>query len=236
MTGLEQDTLLIRELAKFVGKAPSALARDAGLADTTISRPYAGTATSRLSTTTIDKLRERYPNFPGWHGQDAALSEGRSEYRHDGEPARSPEYRVGKKAAQDDIMAIPMLEFGYGMGGTFLDTFDQPQKLEHFPRAFIRMFTNAPADQLACTYGIGDSMEPTIGDRDPILFDRSRQFIRVTDQIWVLSVGGIGMVKRVRIEGGRTVLISDNDRVPDYIVGDEELHIIGRVVAVVRRL
>lgn len=137
----------------------------------------------------------------------------------------------------DDSLAIPMLELAYGMGGTFLDGVDPGESMERFPRAFVRMFTSAPASQLCFSHGIGDSMEPTIGDRDLLLIDRSRDTIRINDQVWVLAASGIGMVKRVRVEGeGRIMLLSDNQNVPDYQVAEDELTVIGRVIAVVRRI
>lgn len=130
-----------------------------------------------------------------------------------------------------------MLELAYGMGGSFLDDNDPGATLEHFPRSFVRMFTSAPANQLAFTHGIGDSMYPTIADRDVILIDRSRDVIRINDQIWVVAASGIGMVKRVRVEGdGQVVLLSDNEHVPPYPVAQDELTVIGRVVGVFRNV
>ncbi|MEO1222122.1 MAG: S24 family peptidase, partial [Pseudomonadota bacterium] len=100
-----------------------------------------------------------------------------------------------------------------------------------------RIYTSAPADQLVFSHGIGDSMEPTIGDRDLLLIDRSRDAIRINDQIWAISSGGIGMVKRVRVESdGEVVLLSDNAAVPNQHVTADELTVIGRVVAIVKRI
>lgn len=58
----------------------------------------------------------------------------------------------------------------------------------------------------------------------------------MADRIWVLTWGGMGMVKRLRgrPDGGLT-LISDNPSVPDEIPYDGEAHVIGRVVAIVRK-
>ena len=36
--------------------------------------------------------------------------------------------------------------------------------------------------------------------------------------------------------GGKITLLSDNENVPDYDPGDDELQVIGRVIAVVRRI
>jgi phage repressor protein C with HTH and peptisase S24 domain len=79
-------------------------------------------------------------------------------------------------------------------------------------------------------------MYPTISDRDLLLIDRSNTSINMNDQIWALASGNIGMVKRVRMADGRVNLMSDNPHVSDYAAGEDELSVIGRVVAVVRRI
>jgi hypothetical protein len=222
MDGLEQDTALLRELVEYAGTHAAAVAKKANMAPSTLQRPLNGTATTRLSQRTLEKLQEAYPAFPGWaRALDAQP------------PVRRKE--VSQPIGRDSL-AIPMLELGYGMGGTFLDGIDPGEVIEHFPRAFVRMFTAAPEQLLCFSHGIGDSMYPTIGDRDVLLIDRSRDTISINDQIWVLSVGGIGMVKRVRMGGGKITLLSDNENVPDYDPGDDELQVIGRVIAVVRRI
>lgn len=129
-----------------------------------------------------------------------------------------------------------MLELGYGMGGTFLDDNHMGEQVEDFPESFIRKFTPTPAHLLAWADGIGDSMYPTISDRDLLLIDRSNTSINMNDQIWALASGNIGMVKRVRMADGRVNLMSDNPHVSDYAAGEDELSVIGRVVAVVRRI
>lgn len=225
MDGLNRDTELLHRLVAFTGLRPAALAREADVAVTTINRPFNGSATTRLSQRTLEKLQLAFPDFPGWEDALSSAHDRRLPFIH--QPAE----------VADDSLAIPMLELAYGMGGTFLDDVDPGETLQRFPRAFIRMFTNAPASQLCFSHGIGDSMEPTIGDRDILLIDRSMDTIRINDQIWVLASNGIGMVKRVRVEtGGQVKLLSDNVHVPDQSAGEDELVVIGRVIAVVRRI
>ena len=225
MEGLERDTELLHRLAEFTGLRPAAIAREADVAVTTINRPFNGSATTRLSQRTLEKLKSAFPTFSGWDDIPMAASDRRVPFVH-----------ADRSDAPTDSLAIPMLELGYGMGGTFLDGVDPGEVIEHFPRAFVRMFTSAPEKLLCFSHGIGDSMYPTIGDRDVLLIDRSRDTISINDQIWVLSVGGIGMVKRVRMGGGKVTLLSDNENVPDYDPGDDEMQVIGRVIAVVRRI
>lgn len=222
MDGLKRDTALLREIAEHFNLTPAALARQSKVAVTTINRPFNGTSTHRLSQPTLEKLKDAFPTFPGWHDYLFRELTGSIEPQ--------------KSAGRPDSLPIPMLELGYGMGGTFLDGIDPGEVIEHFPRAFVRMFTQAPANLLCFSHGIGDSMYPTIGDRDVLLIDRSRTDVTLNDQIWVMSVGGIGMVKRVRIAGGKVTLMSDNENVSDYNAGEGELTMVGRVIAVVRRV
>jgi hypothetical protein len=229
MVGVEKDAALIAALVDYAGVSLTEVAKRAKVDPETLRKPVKGIVDTRLSQRTLEKLMAAFPEFPGW-----------IEY------LRPIAGTLGHKLGRDgrfldpepvsDNLAIPMLELAYGMGGSLLEVYDVGERIEYFPRAFVRMFTYSPADQLVFSHGIGDSMEPTIGDRDLLLIDRSRNSIRMNDQIWVLASGGIGMVKRVRVDGGQTRLLSDNRRVPDYVAAEDELQIIGRVIAVVRKL
>lgn len=226
MAGLHKDAALINGLVDYTGRTVTEVARKASVDPETLRKPLNGKTENRLSQRTIEKLQSTYPGFPGW----TKLADQRSPYRHQETAIDRPVLKP------DDGLDIPMLELAYGMGGTFLDDVDPGETIQRFPRAFVRMFTNAPAEQLVFSHGIGDSMEPTIGDRDLLLIDRSRDTIRMNDQIWVLASGGIGMVKRVRIDSGEILLLSDNQNVPDQRAAEDDLTIIGRVVAIVKRI
>ena len=57
------------------------------------------------------------------------------------------------------------------------------------------------------------------------------------DGIWAFAYGEIGMIKRLRpLPNGTIEMHSDNDRVRPGTASDDEIHLIGRVVAVVKRL
>lgn len=226
MDGLEQDRKLLLELVDYTGLEGAKIARRIGVSPSTISRSLSGAATTRLSQRTLEKLRSEFPDFPRWSRALSSVTDSRTPYTH--QPLTDPE--------GSETLAIPMLELGYGMGGSFLDDVDPGEVVKQFPREFIRMYTRAPADMLCFSYGIGDSMEPTITDRDVLLIDLSRKAITLSEQIWVFSSGGIGMVKRARIIGGKVTLMSDNNNVPDYEPAEDELQVIGRVVAIVKRI
>lgn len=74
MDGLEEDTSLIRELCAYTKLRPAAIAREAGLANTTINRTHKGKATTRLSAPTMEKLKKAFPDFPGFGGDGKAAT------------------------------------------------------------------------------------------------------------------------------------------------------------------
>ncbi|MBH9537919.1 XRE family transcriptional regulator [Novosphingopyxis sp. YJ-S2-01] len=138
---------------------------------------------------------------------------------------------------RDDIIEVPMLDLAYGMGGTFLEDDDPEVRHEPFSTSFIRRYTKAGPEHIVFAEGIGDSMAPTIGTNDLVLIDQSDNHLRMADQIWAFSFGGVGMIKRLRPRpDGSVAILSDNPSVPEDRAVDDELHLIGRVVARVAKL
>lgn len=137
-------------------------------------------------------------------------------------------------AAHLDLVPIAEIDQDYGLGGTFADGHVEVQ-IHHFPRAWVESITPSPASMLTIARGKGDSMDPTIRDRDMVIIDRSRRKIDEADAIWALTVGDIGMIKRLRLRGSMVVIQSDNDRVSDETVHADEINIVGRIVFIGRR-
>ena len=226
MSGLEQDTALLKALAAFTQLPPSAIAREAGLAATTVLRSYNGTSSSRLSVPSIDKLRARFPDFPGWPAA-SKLADRRLAFR-----GKEPDHDEG-------TVLVAGIDLNFGLGSAFMDQeiVEAQARLEPFPRAWLRMITASPADQLYWTRGVGNSMEPAIGDGDVILIDRSKVGSTFGDLYWAIAYGQTGMIKRLRpMPDGSVKILSDNPNVPPELAYDGEVHIFGRVIAVVRRL
>ena len=156
----------------------------------------------------------------------------------DGDSLRDTRLPYTAPPKQDDrILEIPVIDLAYGMGGTYLDDVDPEARSEPFPLSFIRRYSKAKADDLVIADGLGDSMAPTIGSNDQMLIDRSIDTLRVADQIWAFSFGGVGMVKRLRPRPDSSIaILSDNPAVPEDRAVDDELFLIGRVVAIVRKV
>ena len=223
MDGFAEDTALIRDLVAYAGTNPAAVAKRAGVAVTTVNRPFNGSSSNRLGRAALIKLKDAFPDFPGWKGEKVG------------------ERRLPFKGApgSDDLVEVAGIDLNFGLGPAFMDNEiveHQAEKLQ-FPRAWLRQVTTSPADQLYWTRGVGDSMEPAIGDGDVILIDRSQVGSTFGDLYWALAYGHTGMIKRLRpMPDGSVKILSNNPSVPPEVAYDGELHIFGRVVAVVRRL
>ena len=145
-------------------------------------------------------------------------------------PALTPE----TIAEQLDLVPIAEIDQDYGMGGTFTGDHVELQ-VHHFPRIWVASITSSPPTLLTIARGKGDSMDPTIRDRDMVIIDRSRRKLDEADAIWALTVGDIGMIKRLRLRGSMVIIQSDNDRVSDEEVPADEVNLVGRVVFIGRR-
>lgn len=137
-------------------------------------------------------------------------------------------------AEQLDLVPIAEIDQDYGMGGTFTGDHVELQ-VHHFPRIWVASITSSPPALLTIARGKGDSMDPTIRDRDMVIIDRSRRKLDEADAIWALTVGDIGMIKRLRLRGSMVIIQSDNDRVSDEEVPADEVNLVGRVVFIGRR-
>jgi phage repressor protein C with HTH and peptisase S24 domain len=138
----------------------------------------------------------------------------------------------------DDLVEIAEIDLQYGLGATYLNNAITAEK-RRFSKEWLRNFTRAAPASLFWATGDGDSMEPTIRSGEVILIDGSQKTPRMGEGIWAVALGDFGMVKRIHYAGAdRIELLSDNVslQIPPIAVGEGELHVIGRVVAVVRRL
>lgn len=135
------------------------------------------------------------------------------------------------------VVLIQELDQAYGLGATFVDSFPVTETGRYFPSDWVRSYTKAPPDQLRFAPGKGNSMSPTIDDGDIMLIDLTEKTPNFADLIWVCTIGPMGMVKRLalRSDGGIT-LKSDNPNVRDDVAYDGELTVIGRVVAVIKKV
>lgn len=132
---------------------------------------------------------------------------------------------------------IPQLDIGYSMGGGSVFTDYAQTAMIPFPREWLRPLIGGTFGELFVARGEGDSMMPTILDGDIVIVDTAQKTIVKQDRLWCLSYGDLGMIKRVRVQpDGGALIISDNPAVENFTAYDQEVHTIGRVIWIGRRV
>ncbi|MCH2486136.1 MAG: helix-turn-helix domain-containing protein [Erythrobacter sp.] len=153
------------------------------------------------------------------------------------EDATGPVVLPLPEKAPEGTVEIAEIDLAFGMGGTFLDDTAVNERLQPFPRDWLELYTDTNPENLFFARGRGDSMMPTIADGDIVLIDRSQRQIMMRDEMWAATIGGVGMIKRLRNQSdGSVTILSDNPMVPEDRAVDDELFLIGRVVAIVRKV
>lgn len=138
-------------------------------------------------------------------------------------------------AAQLDLVEVQEIDLRYGMGASDLEV-PVTTRVRHFSRDWLRQYTSANPEAVYFAQGIGDSMMPTIHDSDLLLIDTSEQTLRLADKIWAVAHHGAGMIKRLRPTRDGVEIHSDNALVRPETAFDGELHILGRLVGIVRKM
>lgn len=217
----------LREAMQRRGFTQSQLADAVGVKQPSIGRLLSGETRTTRSLDLIAEVLHTTPAFLKGEIDDpeGGFADSRISFRHAELEPRNP-----------DIVEIEEIDLRFGMGGTYLDNHVNAETRQ-FSRAWLSNFTKAQPEHLVWSIGDGDSMEPTIRSGEVILIDKSQNRPMTGDGIWAVAFGEIGMVKRLRPMPDGTVQIhSDNPLVRSEVASDGELHVIGRVIAVVRRL
>jgi phage repressor protein C with HTH and peptisase S24 domain len=130
-----------------------------------------------------------------------------------------------------DTVGIQHIDMAYGLGATF--AVDHPEiEVLQFPKQWIETITHSPPAMLTWTRGKGDSMEPTIRDGDLVLLDRSQRALTERDAMWAFTIGEEAAIKRLRRQGDRCEIFSDNPSVKPDEQNLRDMNIVGRVVFV----
>ena len=132
---------------------------------------------------------------------------------------------------------VVRLDLSYSMGpGTDLDDSYIEAEAFSFDLGFLRSMTITPPDRIRMVDGIGDSMQPTLHDRDLLFVDINQRDLNAQDRIWAIWLFGLGAVKRLRAIGPYRVLVmSDNPDIEDQEVRRQDILIHGRVVGSIKR-
>lgn len=146
---------------------------------------------------------------------------------------------IGESHDMEGFTLVPRYDIKGGMGGGQIVHSEQVVDHLAFRTEWVRSELRANPSNLALISAVGDSMEPTLSSGDLLLLDKSEYKVR-DDAIYVISVNGALLVKRVQLLLDGTVVIrSDNPAYQPQIVKQpdiEQLKIVGRVVWIGRRV
>lgn len=152
------------------------------------------------------------------------------------DPHAEPEGYYEDAARDMGARLIDEIDLQFSMGGGAVIDQVQHQRIA-VPESWVLPAMRGSFDDLFITYPKGDSMRPTIGDGDAVLVDRSQTRITGQDQIWCIAYGDLGMIKRVRqLPDGGYLIINDNPAIENFTAYDGEMHTIGRVIWIGRRV
>jgi len=216
------DAARFRNLLEKANLSQSELARRVGISPTAINKLAVGTAYGSKHLHVIARELGTTPAYLTGETDDPTAG-------------ALPAPTERDIAEHLDLVAITEIDQDYGMGGTLTSDYVE-ERVHHFPRTWIESITASPPALLTISRGRGDSMDPTIRDRDMVIIDRSRRRLDEQDAIWALAVGEMGMIKRLRARGDRVVVKSDNQLVGDEEVLGDEVTLVGRVVFIGRRI
>lgn len=213
--GLENDTATIRALCEWAKLAPSPLAVQAGLAATTVLRPYKGEATTRISAPTWEKLKAAFPAFPGWGAPEPDFPE------------------IDPTLSYVPIRVLPSYA-GMGGGGTG----DGDLRTAMLPRSLIQDQLRGRPTDFELIDVRGDSMMPDFQNGDQILIDRRDRDPRQPGPFALFDGDGyvLKLVERVPGRRGWYRVFSANPRYSEYEIEEEYAQILGRPVWFARQL
>lgn len=150
----------------------------------------------------------------------------------------TPNDVLGLHPDGDDFALVPVYDVRVAAGAGAFNPEENVKYLISFRHDWLRTITTAPIDKLAVVEADGDSMAPTINDRDHLLVDLS-QTRPGRDGIYFVSLDDASFVKRVTVDPVRRMvtLSSDNPMYqPLSPVPAADLRVVGRVLWIGRRV
>lgn len=219
----------LKELLKLKRMSQAEVANAIGVTQPTIGRLIDGTTKETGKLLELAIHLETTPEYlVGWSdeiGPEARLND------------RQQPFKGAAFKTKPDTVDLQEFDLAYGLGASFIHDVPVTGEARTFSRGWLRHFTESPFDKLFWARGIGDSMTPTIQDADVVLIDTAQRTPRIWDKLWAVEMGGMGMIKRLRPtkDANGMRLLSDAGQ-PEETAYDGEMNVIGRVVAIVRKV
>jgi phage repressor protein C with HTH and peptisase S24 domain len=222
VSGLISERLLERRLA--AGLTQSELARLVGIGQSSANRLEAGVTRNPRHIIQLARVLGTTPEYLTGETDD---------------PKPTTEIKLVAPAApvNPDMVEIAEFNLAYGLGGAYIHDAPVEQVMRPFSKAWVRQFTQSPIEQLFWATGSGTSMMPAILDSDILLIDTGQRTPRMWDHVWAIEMHGLGMIKALRPgKDGAMRILSLNPDYPEEVAYDGEMNVIGRVVAIVRKI
>lgn len=215
MSPLESDTAMIQALCQFAEMTPSAVAKKAGLAASTVTRPFNSKADSQISFATLKRLRAAFPTFPGWPEVTAEA------------PTTTPDI------SYENVDILPTYA---GMGGGGNGEGDHETAL--VPSYLIRSLLRGVPSDFVLVRVRGTSMEPMFRQDDELLIDKRDRSPTQPGPfcLWDAEWGEYVVKNVERLPGGRVRVFSENPQFTSYEIDNDQSNILGRPVWFGRRL
>jgi phage repressor protein C with HTH and peptisase S24 domain len=214
-----------------IGLNQSQLARIVDLKQPSIGRLITGQTRESGKLLELARALQTTPEYLTGETDDPEVSSGqfhapRREFRP------TPLDAEAAALAAHGLVAIKEIDLTLGAGGTYIDDGAIAEKHRWLARDWLREFTDAPPEMLVVIRVRGDSMKPTLLDGAIGIVDLRRKRINEQDEVWAIAVADIGMVKRIWANpDGSYKIKSDNPNVSPETAHDDEMYVIGRVVA-----
>ncbi|MCA0208145.1 MAG: helix-turn-helix domain-containing protein [Proteobacteria bacterium] len=232
MTAAENYSIRGNRLAKRldeIGMSQAELARRIGIKQPSIAALISGKSQTTRHLHRIARELQTTPEFLTGEDDDVgmpAIADGRRSFR--AQPPPLDEHAL----AELGLIGVKEVDLTLGAGGTYLDDRAVAETRRYFHKDWLREFTDAPPDMLVFARVKGDSMKPTLLDGAIVIIDLRRKRINEQNEVWSVAVADIGMVKRIWANpDGSYKINSDNPAVGPETAHDDEMYVIGRVVA-----
>lgn len=214
----------LTERRNAAGISQSELARRVGIGQSSASRLEAGGTRNPRQIVQIARILGTTPEYLTGETDDPL-------------PTTEIKLLAPAVAANSDMVEIAEFNLAYGLGGTYIHDAPAERVMRPFSKAWVRQFTQSPIEQLFWATGSGTSMMPAILDSDILLIDTGQRTPRMWDHVWAIEMHGLGMIKALRPgKEGAMRILSLNPDYPEEVAYDGEMNVIGRVVAIVRKI
>lgn len=214
----------LTELRKAAGFSQAELARRVGIGQSSANRLEKGGTRNPREIIEIARVLGTTPEYLTGETDDLSST-------------AVHERQMAFRAEPTDTVELEEFDVSYGLGANYIHETALVSRKRVFSRAWIRQFTELPFSELFWATGNGTSMMPAILENDILLIDTQQRTPRMWDQFWAIDMHGMGMIKALRPgREGAMRIVSINKDFKEELAYDGEMNVVGRVVAIVRKV